>query len=153
VGEYRISPLPLETFDNWAKSHPEFPHPLQYSQQELVISIILPPHDRTAGVIVRHILKAVDKMCPQDDARVEFGTGRIYYTSSIWLAVTPLKNGVRKNGDGHIYTHQNGQATFFPGIVVEVGFGDSRRKSRRDIRLWLENSDCKVYLVKRFADE
>jgi hypothetical protein len=63
--------------DTWAKSHPQFPHPLQYSQQELVINIMFPPHDRTAKIIVRHILKAVDRMCPLDDAKVESGTGRI----------------------------------------------------------------------------
>lgn len=31
---------------------------------------MLPPHDRRAGIIVRHIVKAVDKIYLQDDAKV-----------------------------------------------------------------------------------
>ena len=67
-------------------------------------------------------------------------------------AVTNLRNGVRKNGDKHIYTHQSDQSPYYPGIVIELGYSDSRRKSRRDIRLWLENSDCDVFEVKRLTD-
>lgn len=56
-----------------------------------------------------------------------------------------LNSGVRKNGDAHLYSHQSGQATLFPGLVIEIGYSDSRRKSRRDVGLWLNNSNCDVF--------
>ena len=37
------------------------------------------------------------------------------------------------------------QGTLFPGLVMEVGYSDSRRKSRRDVGLWLNNSNCDVF--------
>lgn len=60
-----------------------------------------------------------------------------------------MRNGVRKNGDAHLYSHQSGQSTLYPGIVVEVGYSDSRQKSRRDIGLWLNHSDCGVREFQR----
>jgi hypothetical protein len=60
-----------------------------------------------------------------------------------------MRNGVRKNGDAHLYSHQSGQSTVYPGIVVEVGYSDSRKKSRCDIHLWLNNSDCDVLGFQR----
>jgi len=67
---------------------------------------------------------------------------KIYYISNI--SVTKLRNGVRKNADGALYNRASGTATMFPGVVVEVGYADSLKKSRRDITLWLNNSDLAV---------
>ena len=66
--------------------------------------------------------------------------------------MTVLHNGVRKNGDAHLYSHQSGQGTMFPGLVVEVevGISDSRRKSRRDVALWLNNSGCEVIQAQTY---
>ena len=61
-----------------------------------------------------------------------------------------LNNGVRKNGDAYIYSHQSGQSTMNPGIVIEVGYSNSRNKSRRDIGLWINNSNCEVTELPRW---
>jgi hypothetical protein len=58
--------------------------------------------------------------------------------------VTALGNGVRKNADMGLYNHSSGKAPLHPGIVVECGFSDSLNKARRDITLWLNNSDLEV---------
>ena len=58
--------------------------------------------------------------------------------------MTNLKNGIRKNGDAHFYSHQSGESTVYPGCVVEVCYSDAREKWCRDIRLWLEESDLAV---------
>jgi hypothetical protein len=58
--------------------------------------------------------------------------------------VTRMRNGVRKNSDMGIYNHSSGNATLYPGIVVECGFPDLLKKARRDITLWLNNSDLEV---------
>jgi len=55
-----------------------------------------------------------------------------------------MGNGVRKNADMGLYNHSSGHATMYPGIVVECGFPDSLKKARRDITLWLNNSDLEV---------
>jgi len=131
-GEYRIQPVPVAVFDRWCQLHPQFPYAVQFSNQHLIISIMLPPHDRAAGIISNQITRTVDRMCPLNDALFVSGTG-----------LTVLHNGVRKNGDAHLYSHQAGQGTMFPGVVVEVGFSDSR-KSKRDVALWLNNSGCET---------
>ena len=53
---------------------------------------------------------------------------KIYHISNI--LVTRLTNGVRKNADGGLYNRASGAATMFPGVVVEVGYRDSLKKSR-----------------------
>lgn len=76
-GEYRIGPVSLKVFDNWAETHPQFPHAIQYSDNTLVINIMLPPHDGAAGIIIQHISRVVDRMCPQNDAEIWCRTGCI----------------------------------------------------------------------------
>ena len=51
---------------------------------------------------------------------------------------------MRKNSDGAFYNRASSLATMFPGVVVEVGYSDSLKKARRDISLWLDNSDLAV---------
>jgi hypothetical protein len=60
------------------------------------------------------------------------------------IPVTRLKNNIRKNSDAGLFNFTSGPATLFPGVVVEVGYSDSLKKSRRDISLWLDNSDLAV---------
>lgn len=55
-----------------------------------------------------------------------------------------MQNGVRKNGDAHLYSHESGKSTKYPGVVCETDYSDPLKKSRRDITLWLEYSDCEV---------
>jgi hypothetical protein len=52
---------------------------------------------------------------------------------------------VRKNSDAGIHNHESGGGTLYPGIVVETGFSDSQHKSRRDLSLWINNSDLSVF--------
>ena len=153
-GEYHITPVHLATFDSWAKSHPDMTLSLQYTPGLLVVNVMLPQHEGAAGIIGTHIVKVVDRMCPQNDAEVWPRTGRTPFDFHLFFlrVVTNLTNGIRKNGGAHIYTHQGNQAPYYPGVVIEVGYSDSRKKSHRDIRLWLENSDCNVFLVKRFSN-
>jgi len=60
------------------------------------------------------------------------------------ILVNRLKDGVRKNGDGGVFNRTSGAQTMLPGVVVEVGYADSLKKTRRDIALWLNNSDLAV---------
>jgi len=90
-GEYRIQPVPVAVFDRWCQSHPQFPYAVQFSNQHLVISIMLPPLDRAAGIISNQISRTVDRMCPLNDALFVSGTGCIhprleFLTSSDGLA-------------------------------------------------------------------
>lgn len=55
--------------------------------------------------------------------------------------MTRLGSGVRKNSDAGIFNHTSGRGTLFPGVVVECGFSDTLKKSKRDISLWLNNSN------------
>jgi hypothetical protein len=90
-GEYRIQPVPVAVFDRWCQLHPQFPYAVQFSNQCLVISIMLPSHDRAAGIISNEIMRTVDRMCPLNDALFVSGTGCIhprleFLTSSDGLA-------------------------------------------------------------------
>ena len=91
-GEYDIYPVPVAVFDQWCQSHPlQFPHAIQYANQHLVIGLMLPPHDRAAGIISHQISRIVDRMCPLNDAIFVSGTGCIhprleFLTSSDGLA-------------------------------------------------------------------
>jgi hypothetical protein len=60
------------------------------------------------------------------------------------MSVNKLENGIRKNADSGLYNRASGTSTMFPGVVVEVGYSDPLKKSRRDISLWLNNSDLAV---------
>jgi hypothetical protein len=51
---------------------------------------------------------------------------------------------VKKNADQCLHSCESGAATVYPGVIVEVGFSDSGRKAKRDVRLWLENSETEV---------
>jgi hypothetical protein len=77
-GEYHIRPVPLEVFDTWAVSNPQFPHGVQYNESLVVVTIILPPHDRSAAIVVQYITRAVDRMCTGDDANFWSGSGCMY---------------------------------------------------------------------------
>ena len=77
IGEYRITPVLVTVFDQWADSHPQFPHAFQYSDNTVVITIMLPPHDGAAGIIAHHISRTVDRMCTLNDASHWSRTGRI----------------------------------------------------------------------------
>jgi hypothetical protein len=43
--------------------------------------------------------------------------------------VTDLANGVRKDGDAHIYSVQSGLDTEFPGVAIEVGKGGDLKET------------------------
>ena len=53
-------------------------------------------------------------------------------------------NGVYKDADQGIYSHESGNPTVYPGLAIEVGYSDSQMKSQRDVKLWLENSKLEV---------
>ena len=76
-GEYRISPVTVAAFDKWANSHPQFPYGLQFANQCIVVTIMLPPHDGAAGIIAHQISRTVDRMCPMNDANFWSRTGCI----------------------------------------------------------------------------
>jgi len=46
---YRLYPVSLATFDAWASSHRDYKHPLQFSNNVLLVVIIFPPHDGAAS--------------------------------------------------------------------------------------------------------
>jgi hypothetical protein len=78
AGEYRIGPVSLKVFDTWAARHPQFPYGIQYDNNLVVVTIVLPPHDRSAAIIVQHITRLVDRMCTGNDANFWSGTGCMY---------------------------------------------------------------------------
>ena len=78
AGEYRIQPVSLKVFDTWAACHPQFPHGIQYDNKLVVVTIMLPPHDRSAAIIVQHITRVVDRMCTGNDANFWSGTGCMF---------------------------------------------------------------------------
>lgn len=59
-----------------------------------------------------------------------------------------LRNGIYKDADQGIYSHESGSPAVYPGLAIEVGYSDSQKKSRRDVKLWLENSDLEVLLLE-----
>jgi len=63
-GEYRIKPLTVTVFDKWADSHPQFPYSLQLANQTLIVTVMLPPHNRAVGIIAQHLSRTVVTMCP-----------------------------------------------------------------------------------------
>ncbi len=84
---------------------------------------MLPPRDRAAGIIVQHISNVVDRMCPRDDAKCMVWDWMYYFRiGSFLISSDDPDERSEENGDGHIYTHQSGQAALYSGIVVEVGF-------------------------------
>jgi len=54
-GEYRLYPVTLAAFDAWASSHPDYKHPVQFSNNVLVVIVMLPPHDGAAHTIMHEI--------------------------------------------------------------------------------------------------
>ena len=87
AGEYRLRPVPLTVFDAWSKSHSEYPHSLQFENQAAVVTVMLPPHGRSARIIAQHIILNVHAMCQPKDARVWSGTGRTAQAQSPHLAL------------------------------------------------------------------
>ena len=76
-GEYKNQPVSVTVFDGWSNTHPQFPHGLQFSQQCVVVTVMLPPHGGAAGIISQHISRTVDRMCPLNDAAFWCRTGCI----------------------------------------------------------------------------
>jgi hypothetical protein len=76
AGEYRLTPVPLTVFDAWSKSHPQYPHSIQFENRTIVVTVMLPPHDGAAGIIAQHIVMNVHAMCQPRDAKIWSRTGR-----------------------------------------------------------------------------
>ena len=79
AGEYRLYPIDQETFDAWSETHQDYPHSIQFSQKVLVVTIILPPHDGAAGIIMHRISRAVDALCHPTATRT-LPSHRMYWT-------------------------------------------------------------------------
>lgn len=77
AGEYRLYPIDQETFDAWSETHQDYPHSIQFSQKVLVVTIILPPHDGAAGIIMHRISRAVDALCHPTEPELYLHTGCI----------------------------------------------------------------------------
>jgi len=62
-GEYYIAPVELDILDAWCKEHEDYRHSLQYADKELVVCIMYPHLDRSAGIIITYIKEEVNDMC------------------------------------------------------------------------------------------
>ena len=62
-GEYRLYPVSLASFDAWTSSHPDYKHPLQFSNNVLLVVIMYPPHDGAALSIVQEIYYQTTQIC------------------------------------------------------------------------------------------
>ena len=76
-GEYCVKGVDIITFDNWANKHPDYPYPIQYSDKNVVVNVMLPPHDGAAGAFIQQMLREVDQMCHPVQPKVLSRTGRI----------------------------------------------------------------------------
>lgn len=76
-GEYRISPVDEPTFTQWADSHPDYHHPIQYANGLLVVVVMYTPHDRSSSIIIQEVKAEIDRMCAPGKARLSIGTGCI----------------------------------------------------------------------------
>ena len=63
-GEYRLYPVTLAAFDAWASSHPDYKHPVQFSNNVLVVIVMLPPHDGAAHHYARNHLSSESNFSP-----------------------------------------------------------------------------------------
>ena len=59
-GEYRISPIDVDTFDKWAEKHPDYPHRIQFAHDTVIIVVMYPPHDGSSTAIMQQIKFEVD---------------------------------------------------------------------------------------------
>ena len=64
-----------KTFDSWAESNSDFSYPIQYYNQTLIISIVLPPNDQAGGIIMHSISREVHKVCYPTEPEVYPHTG------------------------------------------------------------------------------
>jgi hypothetical protein len=62
-GEYGLYPVSLATFDAWTSSHQDYKHPLQFSNNVLLVVIMYPPHDGAASAIVQEIYYQAAQLC------------------------------------------------------------------------------------------
>jgi hypothetical protein len=51
---------------------------------------------------------------------------------------------VYKDADQGVYSHESGNPTLYPGLAIEADYSDPHKKARRDVKLWLENSNLEV---------
>jgi len=79
-GEYRLYPVSLATFDAWASSHRDYKHPLQFSNDVLLVVIMYPPHDRAAFAIVQEIYYQATQICQPARCGLWMGTGCIRHS-------------------------------------------------------------------------
>jgi hypothetical protein len=61
------------------------------------------------------------------------------------ILVTKLSNYQRKNSDFGIFNHEGGATSLFPGLVVETGFSDALKKTRREIYVCGSTSQTTKY--------
>jgi hypothetical protein len=92
AGEYRLTPVSLTVFDAWAKSHPQYPHSIQFENHTIVVTVMLPPHDGAAGIIAQHIVLNVHIMCQPRDAKIWSRTGRISPTPTPRAQISDYKS-------------------------------------------------------------
>ena len=147
AGEYRIYPVDEQTITTWLGRHPDYPHPIQYADKLVIAVVRHPLHDGTSSIVIQEIKAEIDRMCSPGRARLSSRTGcTIPFQKMSDKLVTCLSNVIRKNSDGGLFSHEGGgKSSVFPSIVVETGFSDTGKQSRRDIRLWLDCSDYSVF--------
>jgi len=49
IGEHRLTRVCVDAFDGWAAAHPDYPHPVQFDNRIIVVTVIFPPHDGGGG--------------------------------------------------------------------------------------------------------
>jgi hypothetical protein len=110
---------------------------MQYEKDLLVVVVMYPPHDRLSSIIIQEVKAETDRMCAPGRARLSSGTGCInLFIDNFRGLLTRLTNGIRN--DCGLFSHEGEKSSIVPG-VVETGFSDPLKKSRRDFLLWLDD--------------
>jgi hypothetical protein len=78
IGEHRLTRVCVDAFDGWAAAHPDYPHPVQFDNRIIVVTVIFPPHDGAAGAIIQHIRDQAFLKCAPADCKLSARTGRTF---------------------------------------------------------------------------
>jgi hypothetical protein len=148
MAEVNIHPVNPRAFNRWAEKNEDFCHPLQYEGKTLTFNNNMKrPHNATGNLIVSHIVEKVEELIGER-AEVATYTGRTHTFTLLFLISVTALEGIpvpcSKLADASVYSGQSGRGTFFPGVVVEVGFSDLLSKSHRDASLWINFSRLQV---------
>jgi len=141
-GEYTIHPVDARAFERWSKTASDQKLNVQYTERSLTWQVMLKLHDVAAGVVVDHLIMSARRNMPTMQDALEM---KLRNHTGLFALKCPGKSS--KNADAAVFTQVSGKEYHWPGIVLEVGYSETRQELRRDASLWVEYSDYNVKLA------